>query len=89
MFTACIGLTDEGFIEIVQGTLPTLLEAFQPMAIVLVCGVDTLARDPAGTFNLTDRSVCEVVRILREKKLPLLILGGGGYYPRCVVCNRV
>jgi acetoin utilization deacetylase AcuC-like enzyme len=61
-----------------------LLDSFQPSAIVLVCGVDTLSRDPAGSFSLTERGVCEATRMLQEQKLPLLILGGGGYNPRFV-----
>lgn len=76
------GLTDAAFVELFRNVIPTAVSAYSPQAVVFQCGVDTLARDPVGTFNLTSGGICDAVRLLRDLKLPLLVLGGGGYHPR-------
>lgn len=55
------------------------LERFRPEAIVFQCGADGLASDPLGTFNLTLESYLKSVRLVSSLRLPLLVLGGGGY----------
>ena len=58
---------------------------FQPEAIVLQCGADSLAGDRIGTFNLSMKGHGECVKFVRSLDKPLLVLGGGGYTIRNVV----
>ncbi|CAE6441488.1 unnamed protein product [Rhizoctonia solani] len=53
--------------------------AFQPSAIVLQCGADSLGCDRLGAFNLSTRAHGECVKYIKSFNIPLLALGGGGY----------
>ena len=60
---------------------------FQPGAVVLQCGADSLSGDRLGCFNLSIRGHADCVQFMRSYDVPLLVLGGGGYtlrnVPRC------
>jgi histone deacetylase 1/2 len=56
-----------------------ILEVFRPSAVVLQCGADSLAGDRLGGFNLTIPGHAHCVQFMRDKNLPLILLGGGGY----------
>lgn len=56
---------------------PTLL--CRPSAIVLQCGADSLACDRLGCFNLSLKGHGECVAFVKSFRIPLLVLGGGGY----------
>lgn len=56
------------------------MKRFQPDAIVCQCGVDGLAGDPLGTFNLTPLAYSNCLELIMSTHLPLLVLGGGGYH---------
>jgi len=75
------GLTDAFFVPAFSSVFQPLMETFQPSAIVLQCGADSLARDPMGGFSLTPKAILAAVEEVRRCGLPLLILGGGGYQP--------
>ena len=51
---------------------------FQPEAIVLQCGADSVTGDRLGCFNLTIEGHAECIDYVRKKNIPLLVLGGGG-----------
>ncbi|KAJ7546520.1 hypothetical protein O6H91_08G042800 [Diphasiastrum complanatum] len=55
------------------------MEVFQPGAVVLQCGADSLSGDRLGCFNLSVKGHAECVRFMRSFNVPLLLLGGGGY----------
>ena len=55
------------------------MEVFQPTAIVLQCGADSLSGDRLGSFNLTLDAHAECVRCMKKYKIPMLVTGGGGY----------
>ena len=57
---------------------PTIY-TFQPSAIVLQCGADSLGCDRLGAFNLSIAAHGECVRFIKAFNIPLLVLGGGGY----------
>jgi len=74
------GITDEQyFYDVFQPILDKAIEVFQPGAIFLQCGADSLAADRLGTFNLTTRGHARMVQHVRSKRIPLLVSGGGGY----------
>ena len=67
------------FEEILNG----VVKKFKPDCIVLQAGADSLVGDSVGLengcFNLSTKGHGECVRLVRDLKLPLLVLGGGGY----------
>ncbi|XP_055855052.1 histone deacetylase 8-like isoform X2 [Episyrphus balteatus] len=46
---------------------------------VIQCGGDALAGDPLGNSNLYPKDLIECIKFVMEFKLPLVLLGGGGY----------
>jgi histone deacetylase 1/2 len=61
-----------------------VMELYQPSAIVLQCGADSLTGDRLGCFNLTLKGHGRCVEFMRSYNLPILLLGGGGYTIRNV-----
>lgn len=60
------------------------MEHYQPEAIVLQCGADSLSGDRLGCFNLSLKGHAQCVKFVRSFGLPTLVLGGGGYTVRNV-----
>ena len=60
------------------------MEAYDPGAVVLQCGADSLAGDRLGCFNLSLKGHGKCLEFLRHYNVPLLLLGGGGYTIRNV-----
>ena len=56
-----------------------VMETYQPNAIVLQCGADSLTGDRLGRFNLTLKGHAKCVEFIKKSNLPLLLLCGGGY----------
>ncbi|KIY50746.1 histone deacetylase complex, catalytic component RPD3 [Fistulina hepatica ATCC 64428] len=73
------GLTDESFKSIFEPIISKVLEVFQPSAIILQCGTDSLSGDKLGCFNLTMKGHANCVQFVRKQNIPLVLLGGGGY----------
>ncbi|KAI0637141.1 histone deacetylase RPD3 [Trametes polyzona] len=73
------GITDEAYRSVFQPVIDKILEVFQPSAIVLQCGADSLSGDKLGCLNLTMQGHASCVQYIRKKNIPLLLLGGGGY----------
>eukprot|EP00455_Lapot_gusevi_P017240 TRINITY_DN1913_c0_g1_i1.p1 TRINITY_DN1913_c0_g1~~TRINITY_DN1913_c0_g1_i1.p1 ORF type:complete len:144 (+),score=19.78 TRINITY_DN1913_c0_g1_i1:275-706(+) len=57
---------------------------WQPSVLVLQCGADALGVDPLGQLNLTQQSYIHCLQTAIHSRLPLLLLGGGGYNPSYV-----
>uniref|UniRef100_A0A183C1X2 histone deacetylase n=1 Tax=Globodera pallida TaxID=36090 RepID=A0A183C1X2_GLOPA len=78
------GVTDEAYQLIFEPIMRKVMELFQPSAVVLQCGADSLNGDRLGPFNLTLKGHGKCVEFFRDYNLPLMLLGGGGYTPRNV-----
>jgi histone deacetylase 1/2 len=79
------GITDETyFVDLFQPLMAKIMEVFQPGAIVLQCGADSLAGDRLGCFNVTLKGHGRCVEYVKSFGVPLLVLGGGGYTIRNV-----
>ena len=78
------GMDDEGFGQIFQPILGKVMEMYDPSAIVLQCGADSLTGDRLGCFNLTLKGHAKCVEYMLSFNKPLLLLGGGGYTIRYV-----
>ena len=83
------GMDDESFKSIFRPVMTKIMEKFQPGAVVLQCGADSLSGDRLGCFNLSIRGHADCVSFMKAYGVPLLVLGGGGYtlrnVPRCWV----
>ncbi len=55
--------------------------AFQPDAIVFLCGADGVEEDPLSHLSLSNNAHWDVLRRLMALTPRLLVLGGGGYNP--------
>lgn len=78
------GIDDEVYETIFQPVISKVMEVYQPNAVVLQCGADSLTGDRLGCFNLTLKGHGRCVEFMRSFNVPLLILGGGGYTIRNV-----
>jgi histone deacetylase 1/2 len=78
------GIDDESYDTIFQPVMTKVMEIYQPNAIVLQCGADSLTGDRLGCFNLTLKGHGKCVEFMKSFNLPLLLLGGGGYTIRNV-----
>ncbi|EPZ33497.1 histone deacetylase 3 [Rozella allomycis CSF55] len=73
------GIDDAGYAYIFKPIVQAVIENFQPTAIVLQCGADSLGCDRLGCFNLSLKGHGECVQFVKSFKIPTLVLGGGGY----------
>jgi histone deacetylase 1/2 len=78
------GIDDEVYETIFQPVMSKVMELYQPNAIVLQCGADSLTGDRLGCFNLTLKGHGRCVEFMKSYNLPLLLVGGGGYTIRNV-----
>ncbi|KAI9821104.1 MAG: histone deacetylase [Pycnora praestabilis] len=78
------GIVDEDYISLFQAIVAPCVSSYNPTAIVLQCGADSLGSDRLGCFNLNIRAHGHCVEFVKRLNIPLLILGGGGYTPRNV-----
>eukprot|EP01147_Barroeca_monosierra_P006670 gene6670-9443_t len=78
------GIDGETYHRIFRPVVQKVIEKYQPSAIVLQCGADSLGLDRIGCFNLNIASHGECVEFVKSYGLPTLVLGGGGYTIRNV-----
>lgn len=73
------GIDDAGFLRVFRPVIAKVMEVYQPGAVVLQCGADSLAGDRLGCFNLSIDGHAECVKFVKKFGVPLLVTGGGGY----------
>ncbi|KAF1743950.1 hypothetical protein MXB_5275 [Myxobolus squamalis] len=78
------GITDQVYETIFKPVVNRVLEIFKPDAIILQCGADSLTGDRLGCFNLSLKGHGSCVEYIKSLRLPLMVLGGGGYTIRNV-----
>ncbi|KIW11682.1 hypothetical protein PV08_10984 [Exophiala spinifera] len=78
------GIDDEGYAYLFQNVIEPTVKTFNPTAIVLQCGADSLGHDRLGCFNLNIRGHGSCVSFVKSFGIPMLVVGGGGYTPRNV-----
>lgn len=78
------GMDDRSFCDLFRPVIQKVMEVYQPDAVVLQCGADSLAGDRLGCFNLSVKGHADCLRFLRSFNVPLMVLGGGGYTIRNV-----
>mmetsp|Transcript_17680 Transcript_17680/g.22523 ORF Transcript_17680/g.22523 Transcript_17680/m.22523 type:complete len:405 (-) Transcript_17680:68-1282(-) len=73
------GIGDEDFLQIFKPIILKIMDVYNPGAVVLQCGADSLTGDRLGCFNLTVKGHGDCVKYVKSFNVPLLVLGGGGY----------
>jgi acetoin utilization protein AcuC len=75
------GLNDSEMVHIRDHLMLPKVQAFNPDAIVLLCGADAVEEDPLSHLSLSNNAHWGVLRGLMGIAPRLLVLGGGGYNP--------
>jgi len=78
------GLDDESFKSIFKPVIDKIMERYQPGAVVMCCGADSIAGDRLGCWNLSLRGHGFAINYMKSFGVPVILLGGGGYTPRNV-----
>jgi histone deacetylase HOS2 len=78
------GIDDQSYNHLFETIIGKVIECYNPTAIVLQCGADSLGHDRLGCFNLNIRGHGACVSYVKRFGVPLLVVGGGGYTPRNV-----
>lgn len=79
------GITDETYFhDLFKPVMEKIMQVFNPGAVVLQCGADSLTGDRLGCFNLTLKGHAACVEYVKSFGVPTLVLGGGGYTIRNV-----
>lgn len=76
------GVNDTMFYELFSKIFNKIVERYRPEVIVAQCGGDSLYGDPIdlkNQFNLSTNGYCDCVRLIVDKDIPTIFLGGGGY----------
>ncbi|CAI2324251.1 unnamed protein product [Caenorhabditis sp. 36 PRJEB53466] len=77
-------IRDEPYINLFESIIQSVNENFDPEAIVLQCGSDSLCEDRLGQFALSFNAHARAVKYVKALGKPLMVLGGGGYTLRNV-----
>jgi histone deacetylase HOS2 len=78
------GIDDDQYKWLFKTVTGAVVEKYQPTAIVLQSGADSLGGDRLGRFNLNIKAHGYCVETVKNYGRPLLLIGGGGYTPRNV-----
>lgn len=78
------GIDDNSYKSIFEPVIKAVMDYYQPEAVVLQCGGDSLSGDRLGCFNLSMRGHANCVKYVKSFNLPTIVLGGGGYTMRNV-----
>lgn len=78
------GIDDDAYVWLFKEVIDAVIDTFQPSAIVLQCGADSLGCDRLGCFNLSIQAHGQCVQIIKNFNIPLMVVGGGGYTVRNV-----
>jgi len=77
------GVTDDAYLQTLSSALPKLIESFSPEVVFYLAGVDVMAGDRYGRFQLTEPGLRERERMVLDfastQGLPLVITLAGGY----------
>ncbi len=76
---------DEEYLQVLREHLPGVFETFRPDFVMYLAGSDPYVLDSIGDFDISEAGMLErdrfVFNLTRSRKLPMVILGAGGYGP--------
>ncbi|EPY25079.1 histone deacetylase 1/2 [Strigomonas culicis] len=70
---------DAAYLLSFRTILSSVVECYDPEAVVLQCGADTIAGDTLGRLAVTTFAHTQCVADVLDLHLPTVLLGGGGY----------
>ena len=77
------GTGDQEYIEILEETLPKVLNLAKPEIVIYQAGVDGLSTDKWGRFSITHEGMMQrdslVIAHCRNHNIPIVLVLGGGY----------
>ena len=73
------GCSDFSYEFFFEKTVDRIFEVYQPDAVVIQCGADSIIGDKLGHFNVSLKGHGKAFKHVISKNLPTLCLGGGGY----------
>ncbi|CAB1351388.1 unnamed protein product [Coregonus sp. 'balchen'] len=71
------GIKDDRYFHVFTSVMQEVQALFNPEAVVMQLGADTMAGDPMCSFNMTPVGVAQCLRHVLDWHLPTLLLGGG------------
>ncbi|TNN41919.1 Histone deacetylase 8 [Liparis tanakae] len=71
------GIKDDRYFQIFTSVMQEVRAQFNPEAVVMQLGADTMAGDPMCSFNMTPVGAGQCLQHVLEWQLPTLLLGGG------------
>lgn len=78
------GIDDATYKSVFEPVVSKIMEWYQPSAVVLQCGGDSLSGDRLGCFNLSMQGHANCVNFVKSFNIPMMVVGGGGYTMRNV-----
>jgi histone deacetylase 1/2 len=78
------GIDDMNYELVFKPIMQRIMDWFQPEAVVLQCGADSLSGDRLGSLNLSVKGHGMCAEFLKTFGVPVMLLGGGGYTIRNV-----
>ncbi|KAF3035545.1 histone deacetylase [Didymella heteroderae] len=78
------GIDDHQYKWLFKTVTSKVVEKYNPQAIVLQSGADSLGGDRLGRFNLNIKAHGSCIETVKSFGRPLVLIGGGGYTPRNV-----
>mmetsp|Transcript_26859 Transcript_26859/g.69262 ORF Transcript_26859/g.69262 Transcript_26859/m.69262 type:complete len:660 (+) Transcript_26859:156-2135(+) len=78
------GMDDDNYKFMFEPIMTKVMEMYQPGAIVMCCGADSLSGDKLGCFNLSMEGHSNCIEFMSKFNVPMVVLGGGGYTLRNV-----
>jgi histone deacetylase 1/2 len=78
------GIDDDSYKSIFKPIIQAVMDFYQPGAIVLQMGADSLSGDRLGCFNLSMSGHAQALDFVKSFNIPVMVLGGGGYTIRNV-----
>jgi len=66
-------------VNLFKKIIGSIMERYQPEAIVIQMGADSVAGDKLGQFNLSSTAHSNCLQYTLQFNLPTIVLGGGGY----------
>uniref|UniRef100_A0A3Q2UMF6 Histone deacetylase 8 n=1 Tax=Fundulus heteroclitus TaxID=8078 RepID=A0A3Q2UMF6_FUNHE len=73
------GIQDDRYFQVFTSVMQEVRSQFNPEAVLMQLGADTMAGDPMCSFNMTPVGVAQCLQHVLQWQLPALLLGGGGY----------
>ncbi|KAL3875404.1 hypothetical protein ACJMK2_033352 [Sinanodonta woodiana] len=80
------GINDDSYESIFKPVMTKVIEMYQPRAIVMQCGADSLSGYRLGCFNLTLKGHGKCVELMKTWNQLILLQGGVGYTTKNMAC---